>query len=238
GPAGADADAALNAAGARTVRGSAPLACAGAASEWPCVEAARASAELQQGIDTRVADASAPRLTVLDVQLPAEVPLGMAAQLRVDVRLQRARGATLAVEARAPGAPPVTEQRTIASDDAVLRLDLALLPAAEGVLPVEVSARAGPAADAQLHALVVRRRPVHRLLLAGAPSWEARRAAEVLDVSPATLDVVTRVGRTVTASRPRALPAPSALLTSPGTLDGYRSIVLVDPGDWLGPDAV
>jgi hypothetical protein len=131
----------------------------------------------------------------------------------------------------------VTEQPTLDSDDAVLRLELPLLPAMEGLLPVVVTARAGGATDAQLHALVVRRRAVRRLLVAGAPSWEARRAAEVLDLSPARVDVVTRVGRSAIALRPRGLQPPSTLLTSP-EVDGYASIVLVDPGDWLGPDAL
>ena len=235
-PAGVEAP--LNAVGVRTVRGTTPLPCTAATSESPCVEVARAAAELEPSIDTRVGDPAAPRLDILDVQLPSEVPLGMAAQVRVDLRLQHARDVQLTVEARAPGAPPVTVQRAIPSDEAVLRLEMPLLPAAEGVVPVVVSARAGPAVDGQLRTLAVRRRTVRRLLLAGAPSWEARRAAEVLDLAPATVDVVTRVGRTATASRPRTLPAPANLLTTPATLDAYSSIVLVDPGDWLGPEAL
>ena len=235
-PAGAEAP--LKAIGVRTVRGTTPLRCAAAASESPCVEVARAAADVEPGIDTRVREVGAPRLDILDVQLPSEIALGMAAQVRVDVRLQRARGTTLTVEARAPGAPPVRVQRPITSEDAVLRLELPLLPAMEGLLPVALSARAGAAVDAQLRALAVRRRAVRRLLLAGAPSWEARRAAEVLDLTPATVDVITRVGRTATASRPRALPAPATLLTSPTALDAYTSVVLVDPGDWLGPESL
>ena len=162
----------------------------------------------------------------------------MAAQIRVDLRVQHGRGVALDVEARAPGASPVQVQRVLDSDDAVLRLELPMLPATEGVLPVQVNARAGPAADGRLAALVVRRRLVRRLLVAGAPSWDARRAAEALDLAPARLDVLTRIGRTATASRPRDLPRPAALFGSPEALAPYASIILVDPGDWLGPDAL
>jgi hypothetical protein len=224
--------------GLQTIRGAEALPCSTAPSEAPCIEAARAGTQLVVGVDTQVVDASAPDVELVDVQSPPEVALGLAAEFRVDIRVRRGRGRVLRLSARSPTAPEVRSERPLTSDDEVLRLTLPVLPAVEGATVVGIRAQVDAAEDAQVRLLVARKRTMKRLLLAGAPSWEARRATEVLDVAPARVELITRVGRTALLSRLRAGRSPSELFASKETLDGLASVTLVDVGDWLDPAAL
>src|SRR5262249_11466564 len=153
--------------------------------------------------------------------MPSEVALGMAAELQVDVRVRGGQGRTLGLSARSSSAPDSELSRPLGSDDEVMRLRLAVTPAIEGVSIIDIRARVGGAVEGVLRRLASGARPARRLLLAGAPSWEARRAGEALDAAPARVDVLTRVGRSAVLSRRVGLEPMPELLGSAGGLSSY-----------------
>ena len=187
--------------------GTTPLAAPRLPRSRPCVEVARAAAQLEPG--HRHPGRGRGRAAPLAARRPAPVrgPAGHGGPgPRRRAASSTRRGRTLTVEARAPGprrcrcSGPST--RTTQCSASSFRC----CPATEGVLPVEVNARAGPAdrrAAPRAGGASARR---------SAASWSPVRPPGTHAAPPRCstwrpprVDVLTRVGRTATASRPRGL---------------------------------
>ncbi len=176
-------------AGVRVVSADEPLACERPRAVTPCEVLATVGAAWAppQHADWLVFDAAAPRLDLVSVRAPSVVPLGSAARLEVTVRVRRARGASLRVVAK-PGHGAVVERtQVVGSDDETLQVPLdvvALLGGDEQVVLEASATRAGAppgqAVDAREVSLRFVDRGRRRVVLAGAPSWEARFAARTL----------------------------------------------------------
>lgn len=210
--------------------GDAPCAAPGAFS--PCTEVATVGSASRPppGADALVFDPSRPRVDLLSVEAPAEVPLGSAAEVWATVRVRRAPGLAVAVTARSTGAAPVSSELRVEGADAVRTVRLVVAPLAEGVSFVAVEARIAGEAQAQdgrLLALATRARTPRRVVLAASPGWEARAAAEALEATGARVEALTLLGSRAVAARGRAAEDPRHLLAEGARPDELDLLVLV-----------
>jgi hypothetical protein len=208
------------------------LPCAAAGASRPCTLLATvglASAPAQ-GMDTLVFDAARPRLDVLSVEAPREVPLGTAAEVWATVRVRRAKGQRVTLSARSTSAAPVAKVLQVEAEDEVRTMRLAVSPLSEGVAFVAVEAAVAGEAQAQdgrLLALAARRHVQHRLVLAAAPGWEARAAAGALETQGARVEALSLLGRVAVVAQGRPPQSPRELLGQPEALRGVGLLALV-----------
>jgi hypothetical protein len=202
----------------------------GAAS--PCVQVATlgfASAP-PPAANALVFDAERPRVDLLRVDAPREISLGAAAEVWATVRVRRAEGQSVTVTARSTSAAPATAELGIDGPDVVRTVRLPVSPIAEGVafLAVEASIASEPQArDGRMLALATRGRPPRRMVLAGAPGWEARAAADALASGGAQVSVLSLLGTSAVVARGQVAEDPRQLLAHPERLDGVDLLALV-----------
>ncbi|MGO9765264.1 MAG: hypothetical protein ACLPM8_06410 [Myxococcaceae bacterium] len=186
-----------------------------------------------EGTNILLFDASRPRVDVLQVEAPHEVALGQAAQLWVTLRVRRAQGRTVTLTARSTSAAPTSQQVSVDADDVVRTVRLSVAPLTEGLSFVGVQAALvgeAQAQDGRLLTLATRARTAQRLVLAAAPGWEARAAAEALETPGADVQVLSRLGTRAVVARGRAAQSPLALLGTAEALKGVELLVLVGFG--------
>jgi hypothetical protein len=206
--------------------------CASPGAEKPCALLATVglAAAPAPGVDALLFDAQRPRVDVLSVQTPAEVPLGSAAELWATVRVRRAEGRRVSVTARSTSAAPVSTELPVEGPDVVrlVRLDVSPLSEGVGFVAVEASLPGEPQAqDGRLVALAARRRTLRRMVLAAAPGWEARAAADALEAPGASVQVLTRLGASAVVARGHPAEDPRHLLGRPEALGGVDLVALV-----------
>lgn len=168
-----------------------------------------------------------PRVDVLSVRAPDELVLGQAAQVEVAIRVRRAAGQLLTVNAAPSHGAPTARTLTVDGADVVLGVTLPVVPLLAGVENVTVEASVPGAEDAAQTSCEVVSRRVRRMVLAGAPSWDARFAKEALrthaDGETATL---TRIGATAVQAMGVARADPLRLVVTPHALDDVATVVL------------
>jgi hypothetical protein len=182
------------------------------------------------GVDALLFDAERPRVDVLSVQTPAEVPLGTAAELWATLRVRHAQGGRVTVTAHSTSAAPVSTELSVDGPDVLRVARLAVSPLSEGVgfVAVEASLPGEPQAqDGRLVALAARRRKLRRMVLAAAPGWEARAAAEALEVAGGTVEVLTLLGAQAVVARGHPPEDPRQLLRQPEALRGVDVLAVV-----------
>jgi hypothetical protein len=213
----------------------ASLACAAASATRPCTPLATvgpASAPAR-GMDVLLFDAGRPRVDVLSVQAPREVPLGTSAEVWATVRVRRAGGRRLTLTAHSTAAAPASRELVVDGEDVVRTVRLPVAPLAEGVAFVAVEARVegeAQAQDGRLLVLSARKRLQQRLLLAAAPGWEARAATEALEAKGARVQSLTLLGAKAVVARGRAPEAPQHVLAAQEGLSGVGLLTLVGFG--------
>ena len=183
----------------------------------------------KEGATALVFDALQPRIDLLEVRVPGEVPLGSAAEVWATVRVRRAAGRTIEVQARPLGAAGARARVGVSSGDETSAVRLPVVPLAPGLLLVAVEAglEGEPASDGRLVVLGTRQEPARRLLLSATPSWEARSAAEALEAlgeRPATES--TRLATQAVFTRGASRRSPAALLGDAAALRAYDTLVL------------
>jgi hypothetical protein len=211
------------------------LACAAASATRPCTPLSTvgpASAPAA-GMDVLLFDTGRPRVDVLSVQAPREVPLGTSAEIWVTVRVRRAGGRRVTLTAHSTAAAPTLRELALDGEDVVRTVQLSITPLAEGVSFVAVEARVEgevQAQDGRLLALSARKRLQQRLLLAAAPGWEARAATEALEATGARVQSLTLLGARAVVASGRPPEAPQQLLAGQGALSGVGLLTLVGFG--------
>jgi hypothetical protein len=225
-------------------RDASSLPCAAAGAPRPCTLLATVglASTPAPGMDALVFDAARPRVDVLSVDAPREVPLGSAAELWATVRVRRAPGQHVTVTARSTSAAPVSQVLEVDTPDAVRTVRLAVSPLAEGVAFVAVEAAVAgepQAQDGRLLALAARGRLQQRLVLAAAPGWEARAAAGALEAPGARVQALSLLGAQAVVAQGRAPQAPRELLGQPEALRSVGLLALVgfEARDLDGPAA-
>ncbi len=211
------------------------LGCARAGAQRPCtllgtVGLAEAPAE---GTNILLFDETRPRVDVLQVEAPQEVALGQAAEVWVTVRARRARGRSVTLTVHSSSAAPASQEVAVDAEDVVRTVRLSLAPLTAGLSFVAVQAAVAGEAQAQdgrLLTLATRARTTRRLVLAAAPGWEARAAAEALETPGADVQVLSLLGARAVLSRGRAPQSPLGLLTTAEGLQGVELLVLVGFG--------
>ncbi|HMK73945.1 MAG TPA: hypothetical protein VK454_11440, partial [Myxococcaceae bacterium] len=211
--------------------GDVPCAAPGALPPCTLVATVGLASSPPAGADALVFDASRPRVDLVSVEAPSEVPLGSAAEVWATVRVRRAPGRPVLVTARSTSAAPVSGELTVEAADGVATVRLAVAPLHEGIsfVAVEVRIAGEPQAqDARLLAVAARARSPRRTVLAASPGWEARAAAEALETTGARVEVQTLLGTRAVAARGRGAVDPRQLLreTTAGP-DGLDLLVLV-----------
>lgn len=194
------------------------------------------------GVDVLLFDAARPRVDVLSVEAPREVPLGAAAEVWTTVRVRRAEGQRLTLSVHSTSAAPTSEEVVVDGPDVLQTLRLSVTPLSEGVAFLAVRASVAgekQAEDGRLLALAARVRKETRLVLAASPGWEARAAAAALEAPGVQVDVLSLLGARATVARGRAAQTPRELLQKPEALQGLGLLALVGFGlkDLDGPAA-
>ncbi len=213
----------------------AALACAGPLAEAPCTPLATVGWASTPGraVDALLFDVEKPRVDVLSVEAPKEVALGTAAEVWVTLRVRRAQGRHLTLAAHSTSLAPASVDMAVEGLDVVRTLRLVLSPLQQGVVFVAVEARVEgepQAEDGRLLAMAVRLRPEKRLVLAAAPSWEARAAASALETHDARVDVLNRLGTRAVVAKGQPAQAPRDVLTERKALEGVGLLTLVGFG--------
>ncbi len=211
------------------------LGCARAGARRPCtllgtVGLAAAPAE---GTNILLFDETRPRVDVLQVEAPQEVALGQAAEVWVTLRARRARGRSVTLTLHSSSAAPVSHEVAVDAEDVVRTARLSLAPLTPGLSFVAVQAAVAGEAQAQdgrLLTLATRARTARRLVLAAAPGWEARAAAEALETPGADVQVLSLLGTRAVLARGRTPQSPLGLLTTAEALQGVELLVLVGFG--------
>lgn len=167
----------------------------------PCVVTSRA-AFAGDGTDVNavVFRAGRPRVDIVSWELPAEIRAGEAGLLRATLDVRRAAGREVTLSVRPTSGLSAETTRKIASEREVVSLDVRVRPAAEGVSFALVRAGIGEDGDALVVPVVTRSRPARRLVLAAAPTWEARAAGEAL-ARRGDVERLTRLGATAVIAR-------------------------------------
>ncbi len=211
------------------------LACASALAQTPCTFLGTVGLAAAPAADANLLlfDEMRPRVDVLSVQAPGEVAVGQTAELWVTVRVRRADGRRLTVTARSTSAAPTSQQLEVQGTDAVRTLRLQVSPLTEGISFVAVEAALAGEAQAQdgwLLALAARTRAARRLVLAAAPGWEARAAADALQAPGVEVQLLAPLGVQAVVARGRAPQLPLPLLRTPEGLSGVDLVALVGFG--------
>jgi hypothetical protein len=176
-------------AGVRLVPVDEVLACERPRASTPCEVFATVGAAWAppSRADWLLFDERAPRVDVLAVEAPGQVPLGSAARLEVTVRVRRSRGRSVRVRAQPEHGAPVEKTRLVSRDDEVLQVAVevaALIEADDHVLidatVLGEGASIAQAVDAREVTVAFVHQGRRRVVLAGAPSWEARFATRAL----------------------------------------------------------
>jgi hypothetical protein len=110
---------------------------------------------------------------------------------------------------------------------------LVVSPLTEGVGFTAVDAAlpgVAQAQDGRLLALAARTQATRRLVLAAAPGWEARAAADALEAPGKDVAVLTQLGVRAVLARGVAAQPPLTLLRTPGGLGGVDVLTLVGFG--------
>jgi hypothetical protein len=239
-PAGPSAEALATLARAASVTGvrtldASWLACASPSALAPCTPLGSVgwASSAPTGVDMLLFDVNAPRVDVLSVESPREVPLGSAAEVWTTLRVRRAEGRHVTLSVRSTSAAPATEEFPVDGRDVVRTVRLALSPLSEGVAFLAVEARvkeAPQAEDGRLLALAARTSAKRRLVLAAAPGWEARAVAAALQTEGASVDVLSLLGTRAVVARGRPARSPSDVLHQPEALQGVGLLALVGFG--------
>jgi hypothetical protein len=209
--------------------------CASPAAESPCTPLSTvgwASAPAKE-VDTLLFDTSRPRVDVLGVEAPKEVPLGTAAEVWVTLRVRRAHGRHVSLTAHSTSAAPASLDAAVEGEDVVRTLRLVLSPLQAGVAFVAVEARVKDepqAEDGRLLALSARLKTETRLVLAAAPSWEARAAAAALLTRGARVDVESLLGRRAVVAKGRTPQTPLDVLRDTAGLEDVGLVAVVGFG--------
>ena len=206
--------------------------CATAAAERSCTHLGTlgAAAAPVPGTDVLLFDEERPRVDVLSVEAPHQLALGQAAQLWVTVRVRRANGRRVTLTARSTSAAPTSQELDVTGEDVVRTARLLLAPLTEGISFIAVEAALAGEAQAQdgrFLALATRSRTARRLVLAAAPGWEARGAADALRAPGTDVQLLAQLGTRAVVARGRLPQRPSLLLQTPGGLAGVDVLVLV-----------
>lgn len=221
------------------------LPCAAASAPGPCTPLATVglAAAPAVGVDTLLFDTTRPRVDILSVEAPREVPLGTAAEVWVTVRVRRASGQRLTLTTRCSAAAPFSRQLEVDGPDVARTVPLTVAPLSEGVAFVAVEAAVAGEAQAQdgrLFALSARERLRERLVLAAAPGWEARAAAAALEASGVRVQSLTLLGTRAVVATGRGALTPREVLGSAEALRGVGLLALSGfaEKDLDGPAAV
>jgi len=210
----------------------APARCAAPGAGAPCalVATVGSASAPPEGADALVFDQARPRVDLLGVDAPGEVPLGSAAGVWATVRIRRAAGLPVLVSVHSTGAAPARAELRVDGPDEVRTVRLSISPLSEGViyLAAEALVPGEPQAqDGRLLALAARSRTSRRLVLATSPAWEARAATEALDTTGARVDALTLVGSRAVAARGGSPEDPRQVLRDTDRLEALDLLVLV-----------
>ena len=134
-----------------------------------------------------------PRVQIASWELPAETRVGEAGLLRATLIVTGAQGRDVKLVARPTSGPTAEVSRRIVASSEAVTLSLPVSAAAEGISFALVAAAVGEQGDAVVVPLVTRTHQGRRVVLAAAPSWEARAAGEAL-AKRGAVERITRLG--------------------------------------------
>jgi hypothetical protein len=194
------------------------------------------------GLRTLLFAPDTPRVDVLSVQAPREVALGRAAEVWTTLRVRRAEGLSLSLSLRSTSAAPAATELEVDGPDMVRTVHLALTPLSEGIAFLALQARVQgtkEAEDGRLLVLATRTRAERRLVLAPAPSWEARAVTRALAAGGAEVAGESLLGTRAVVARGLPARVPRDVLARPEALAGVGLLALVGfgQGDVDGPSA-